>query len=272
MRKERLLKERAEQMKRRNKILIQRQATRKANEASSYKSTSNTKAEPKVIQNKNYLSIVVIIKNRTKVVVKQNGRRHTLRLFENNLNSLLNLIQSTDVWQLVVVDFNSTDVNMGDFLKEKFTKAAKSNFTYTLHTLDDDKFCKGKGLNTASDLAKYENLLFLDADMLIKKKNLFNYGYKFLKQGKAYFPICMSYTSPQHVKATLRRSGKGNVFITKTLMNTSKWGEYEKWGAEDTNFYNIFKKQKLTVRNNVDKTFFHQWHPTNITWKNRFYI
>lgn len=217
------------------------------------------------------LSIVVVIKNRTKFLVQHGTQKLTLKLFENNLDMLFKMVQN-DNWQLVVIDFNSSDVNMADFLKDKFESHPESqqNFKYTLHTMNDDKFCKGKGLNIAPSLAEYDNMFFIDADMLITSRHIFNDGYKALREGKAYFPICMSYTSPQQNNAKKRPYGTGNVFITKKLIAMTKWGEYKKWGNEDTHFYNFHRSKKLSVRS-VIPTFFHQWHPNNLTWKNRFY-
>lgn len=245
--------------------------------------TPETPKTPKTqnIQNtqkpfKKCLSIIVIIKNRTKFVVQHKGKKLTLRLFENNLDALFKLIEPDEKWQLVIVDFKSTDVNMKQFLETKFKKKDnitqwfKPNFTYTLHTLNDRKFCKGKGLNIAPTLAKYDNLFFLDADMLINSRTLIRNGYNLMKQEKVYFPVCMSYSAPNHIRFVPRPSGTGNVFITKHQMKQVAWNEHRKWGLEDTEFHKIFTKKKLAVRNNVG-TFFHQWHPNTVAWKNRFY-
>jgi len=216
------------------------------------------------------LSIIIIIKNRTRFPVTHNGKEVVLKLFENNLDKLLELHQpESETWELVLCDFNSTDVNMADFLKQKF-EAAQSSFTYQLHTIPDKKFCKGKGLNIASKLAKYENLFYLDADMLITSRDIFTQAYNHLTASRVYFPICMNYENPEQTVTKARPSGTGNVFISKKNLTLKPWPEYNKWGNEDTHFYQFFKTKKLAVRSNV-ATFFHQWHPNTFNFKNRYY-
>lgn len=219
---------------------------------------------------KQQLSIVVIIKNRTAFPVQIEGKEVILRLFEHNLDQLIALHQpDREEWQLVVCDFASTDVDMQTYLTKKF-QHTPSSFTFQLHTMTDKKFCKGKGLNAASKLAAYENIFFLDADMLITTRQIFDDAYRFIQDGKVYFPICMNYDNPQHSIAKPRPSGTGNVFISKKHLVMKPWPEYQKWGNEDTHFHKFFQSKKLAVRSNP-QTFFHQWHPCTFDFKNRYY-
>lgn len=218
-----------------------------------------------------YLSIVVVIKNRTNFDVNLHNRTIKLKLFENNIDSLFKLIQPDEMWELIVIDFDSTDVDMKQFLKNKFQIANKPNFTFKLHTIIGEPFCKGKGLNISKTLVSYDNILYLDADMYLKRRDLINNGYDYVSKNKVYFPICVSYLDPEHTKGVFRASGTGNVFIGRNNLMLCNWNEYSRWGNEDSDFYDFFDNKNIAVRDNANETFFHQWHPTEIAFKNRYY-
>lgn len=218
------------------------------------------------------LSIVVVIKNRTCFDAPfPGGGSKRLRLFEHNVDSLIRTFNPTaDVcWELVVIDFHSSDVDMQEFLQRKFCNA-HLKFTYKLHTMHDPLFCKGKGLNVASAIASHPWIFFLDADMKVTDRQLFDLAYQELRQNKVFFPVCMSYSDHEHKTAKARPTGTGNVFISASHLKMKPWKENKTWGDEDINFHKFFQQKKLATRALV-ATFFHQWHPNTYAWKNKFY-
>ena len=218
----------------------------------------------------NNLSIVVIIKNRTRVpVTAGNERKHiVLRLFENNLDALFRFVGPKDNWELVVIDFGSTDVDMKQFLEGKF--AGSKNFVFKLHTLKEP-FCKGKGLNIAKTLVSHDTVLFLDADMIITARTLIDNGLEHVSRHKVYFPICKSFTDYTHSKSWDRETGTGNLMISREHLQLYRWIEYNRWGSEDVDFYKHFSTENLAVRDNAGGSFFHQWHPDDYAFKNQYH-
>lgn len=217
------------------------------------------------------LSIIVIIKNRTNINVNNRGKNINLKLFHNNLHALFKCKQSNEKWELVVVDFKSDDVNMQEYLQEAFEKNNDPTFTYKLVTMEDEFFNKGKGLNESHKHASYELMLYLDADMLLDGRKIIDVAYeRCIPENKAFFPICMTYRNPEHTISAPRETGTGNVFISKSLLSKVRWPEYEQWGYEDEHFYQNLNKVGMTFRMNT-KDFFHQWHPNDSNFKNRYH-
>jgi len=188
------------------------------------------------------ISFVTIIKNRTRITVEHGGAEIKLNLFENNLNSLISLITPSDSWEYVIIDFESTDVNMQEFID---TLPKKDNLVFKIFTIKD-KFDKGAGLNYASDKMSNDIVFFLDADMMIKTRQLFDDIETFVvKENKVFFPICWSYKNPDHTSGWKRDGGTGNVIQWKHTIVPYK--NNKKWGNEDTvNFYH-YKKNESSV-------------------------
>ena len=115
------------------------------------------------------ISFVTVIKNRTKIQVSHNKNPLELCLFENNLRSLISLIQPSDQWEYVIVDYESTDVNMSEFVD---TLPKMENLVFKVFTVKGT-FDKGAGLNYGASLVTNPVVFFLDADMMIKTRILF---------------------------------------------------------------------------------------------------
>lgn len=217
------------------------------------------------------LSIIVVIKNRTVPTLVHNNITYKLPLFATNLDCLFRLIQPHEKWELIIVDFDSDDIDMQEYLTYMFNSYNKPNFKCELITLKDEFFNKGKGLNIGAENASYDLLMFLDADMKITDRKMFETAYEqCLTKDKVYFPVCMNYENPEHSRFTPRPTGKGNVFITKKYLQLKKWPQYEKWGLEDDHFFDFFNAKGLVYRD-CPGTFFHQWHPTDHQFKNKYY-
>lgn len=210
------------------------------------------------------ISFITIIKNRTRIDVLDNGRRIELRLFENNLRSLISLIEESDQWEFIIIDFESTDVNMTEFVN---TLPRKPNLEFKVITLKGT-FDKGHGLNCGPSYATNDVIFFLDADMMIKTRLLFNDIERYVVQGnKVLFPICWSYKNPEHTQGWKRDSGTGNVIQKRETI--VPYHNNKKWGNEDRLNYKYYINAKLAYRTYYHRGFVHQWHPKEI--RNLYY-
>jgi hypothetical protein len=210
------------------------------------------------------LSFITVIKNRTNIKVSHNKKLLELHLFENNLRSLISLIQPSDQWEFVIVDYESTDVNMSEFVD---TLPKSDNLTFKVFTVKG-VFDKGAGLNYGASLVTNPIVFFLDADMMIKTRSLFDDIETFVvQQNKVLFPICWSYKNPEHTQGWKRGEGTGNVIQKRETI--VPYVNNKEWGHEDTKNYKYFIKVKQAHRTYYDKGFVHQWHPNEI--KHIFY-
>lgn len=208
------------------------------------------------------ISFITPIKNRTNIVVDHNGNKIQLKLFENSLRALIDIITPQDCWEYIIVDFKSDDVNMGKFIN---SLPKKDNLTFKIHTVDQPFFDRGGGINIGVELASHPVIFVLDADMMIKSRKIFDdIEDVVVKQNKVLFPTCWYYTSPDHTQGHPPKCAAGNVVFRvnmfKKMINNSCWGK------EDTLNYQYFKS--IGVDYKIDysatKEFIHQWHPTNI--------
>jgi glycosyltransferase involved in cell wall biosynthesis len=213
------------------------------------------------------ISFIIPIKNRTKFQVDLGDRKITLELFRKNLEALMGLHAEGDIWEFVVVDFKSTDVDMPSFLQETITKPGCSYKCIT----DDGLFSRGRGLNIGVEHASHEILFFLDADMMINTRELLEDIYVQVGQnGVVMFPVCYSYKNPQHTAGWARWSGMGNAIYRKSDFIPYK--ENKKWGMEDGyNYKNMQMNKKQISRKYYGEGFVHQWHPNGMAFKNHFY-
>lgn len=205
------------------------------------------------------ISFVTVIKNRTRINVAHNDNEIELCLFENNIKSLISLIEPSDKWEFVIVDYESTDVNMSEFIN---TLPKKDNLEFKVFTVKGT-FNKGAGLNYAASLVTNQIVFFLDADMMIKTRALFNDIEEYVVKGnKVLFPICWSYKNPEHTQGWKRIHGVGNVIQRRETI--VRYIDNKKWGNEDTKNYEHFVRVKKAHRTYYDEEFVHQWHPDEI--------
>jgi glycosyltransferase involved in cell wall biosynthesis len=158
------------------------------------------------------------------------------------------------------VDFASSDVNMKEFIE---TLPKHDNLKFSIHTLHE-QFNKGRGLNYGTNLVTNDIVFFLDADMMIQSRELFEDIETYVvKQNKVLFPICWSYSDPEHTTGWKRDTGTGNVIQHKSTI--VPYVNNTKWGMEDTINFRYFDAQKLAVRTYYKDKFVHQWHPEYIS-------
>jgi glycosyltransferase involved in cell wall biosynthesis len=205
------------------------------------------------------ISFITIIKNRTKIRISHNKKNIVLRLFENNLRSLISLIQSSDQWEFIIIDYESTDVNMSEFVN---TMPKKENLQFKVITVKGT-FDKGGGLNYATIFATNPVVFFLDADMMIKTRALFDdIETLVVKQNKVLFPICWSYKNPEHTLGWKRSEGTGNVIQRQETI--IPYVNNKKWGHEDSKNHEYYSKAGMAHRTYYEEGFVHQWHPNEI--------
>lgn len=160
--------------------------------------------------------------------------------------------------ELVVADWGSTDCPDTRWLSH-----ALENTGITLTTVrlpGDVTFSRGMGLNRAVRPAMHDSLFFIDTDMLIPQ-SVFEHAKAALSAGKAYFPICWSYTDAKHTKGRWRVNGRGVCAVSRQIYHAAgRWPEIMQWGSEDKLFYEAVAKLVPIVRNN-EEGLYHQWHP-----------
>lgn len=205
------------------------------------------------------ISFLTIIKNRTKILVSHNRQILELRLFENNLRSLISLIQPSDQWEFVIVDYESTDVNMSEFVN---TLPKKDNLTFKIVTIKGI-FDKGGGINYGVNHVTHPVVFIIDADMIIRTREIFDdIETLVVQQNKVLFPICWSYKNPQHTQGWKRDTGAGNVIQKRETI--IPYVNNKKWGNEDSKNHQYFSNAGMAHRTYYNEGFVHQWHPDEL--------
>jgi hypothetical protein len=79
-----------------------------------------------------------------------------------------------------------------------------------------------------------------------------------------------SYSDPQHQGGWWRHQGFGNCFVSRDVFESAgRFPEYNYWGREDVDFFEKVAAVQSVVREEVEG-FYHQWHPNDFEWKNRY--
>jgi glycosyltransferase involved in cell wall biosynthesis len=212
------------------------------------------------------ISFIIVIKNRTKFEVKIKEKKIKLELFKNNIESLMGLHREGELWEFVVVDFKSTDVDMPSFLDQQIKRPGCSHKCISV----DGAFSKGKGLNIGFNNASHDILFFLDADMMIKTRKLFEDISLHVEQNDTImFPVCYSYHNASHNSGWIRSSGVGNAIYKKS--HFEPYFENKRWGNEDAMNYRKLSRKNKIIRNYYGEDFVHQWHPNGTWFKNIYY-
>ena len=205
------------------------------------------------------LSICVTVKNRSRVMV--DGRE--LRLFPNCVQSIVSSLPRELFCELVVADWQSDDWPLNDWLRD-----AVSPMPHTVVTLTG-QFSRRRGRNAAADAARADWLFFLDADCLVGKRVL-QLGGDALRAEKSFFPILYSYADADHQSGWWRSEGFGNCMLTREVFERAgRFPDYAYWGEEDVHFFDHVSTLSPVVRQQVEGLY-HQWHPNDFEWKNRY--
>lgn len=205
------------------------------------------------------LSICTTIKNRSRVTVDE----RQLILFPNCVRSLVASAGPDVPCELVVTDWRSDDWPLAKWLEQ--TAAPLSVRLLTL----DGPFSRGRGLNLAANAAGGSVLFFIDADVLLCPE-VIRHGLKHVREGRAFFPVFFSFDDPQHSSGSWIDYAYGQCMVSRAHYEASGgWPEYDCWGKEDDDFHARLKSLVEVVRENVPG-FCHQWHPTDLEWKDQY--
>jgi glycosyl transferase family 2 len=205
------------------------------------------------------LSICTTIKNRSRLLVE--GRE--LLLFPKCVESLRAAVGEDLACELVVADWHSDDWPLAEWLP----RAAGPVPVRILQL--DGTFSRGRGLNAAASAARSDLFFFADTDVLLCDQ-VIRSGIEHHKNHQAYFPILFSYDSAEHTTGSWSDGGFGHCIIGKeSFAGAGGWPEYSAWGREDKEFWAAVSARQPAVRERVPG-FFHQWHPDDPDWKNRY--
>ena len=205
------------------------------------------------------LSICVTVKNRSRTDV--NGEE--LLLFPKCVQSIVEAVGPGISCELIVADWHSDDWPLNEWIHE-YAHPIPVNILQL-----EGGFSRGLGLNLAANAAKSDFLLFADTDLLLGSE-VIDSGLTFLLENKAYFPILYYFNDTTHTDGWWNHYSYGNCFVTKKMFNEAgQWPEYKTWGKEDDHFFENVGKVAEVVREQSGG-FFHQWHPDDLIWKNRF--
>ena len=205
------------------------------------------------------VSICITVKNRSRI--GENGKE--ILLFPNCVRSIVKSIPPGVKVELVVADWYSDDYPLAEWIGQTAAHIPVQIIAVT------GAFNRGKGLNIAAKAAKSNYLFFMDADCLLSPEVLVS-GIKNLKAGKTYFPVFYAYTNPDHSEGEWIHYAFGQCMVTKDMWKAAgEWPEYPVWGKEDNDFYARIAAHSEIIREEVPG-FYHQWHPDDIVWKNRY--
>jgi glycosyltransferase involved in cell wall biosynthesis len=209
----------------------------------------------------NDLSICVNVKDRSRGFCS--GR--SLTLFPNCVGSLVSSIRSAGVVfehiELSVVDWQSTDWPILEWIED----AAAGAMDVVVTTLNG-VFSRGEGRNKAAEAARYDNLFFLDADMLVPARVL-REGMECLAKHWAYFPMPWEYLNQGHTRSQHMPGGTGNSFVIRDHWEAAgKFPQRTTWGHEDLQFLAAIERVTSVCRPQVPELL-HQWHPNS--WRVR---
>jgi len=205
------------------------------------------------------LSICTTIKNRSRLTI--DGRE--LALFPRCVESIKASVGQNLSCELVVADWHSDDWPLEEWLRK-----AASPIPVTIVQLEG-VFSRGKGLNSAARAACGNLLFFVDTDVLLTSA-VFLSGLEHARSGKAYFPILYAFDSREEKTGLWSDGGYGHCLIRRADFEAvGGWPEYSSWGREDKDFWATVTAHQPVVRERVSG-FYHQWHPEDPDWKNRY--
>ncbi len=219
------------------------------------------------------------IKNRTYVEAPDGSK---LNLFEKQIDSLIDISKSLSIdVELVVVDFESEDVDMKSYLEERLSGIISYKCVSVVGMWN-----LSQARNIAAASSDADILFFSDADMRFDDKKVIEDAYKFVSEGYAFFPVCWSEANeedpdivkrlrwkklPANAPGWFRDEGYGLLALSKKdFYKTGGYVHLYEWGKEDNYIHAELKKIKKIKRGKYKK-FVHQWHPHSVKWKNKNY-
>jgi len=206
------------------------------------------------------ISILIPHKFRTHVPIEDGS---ILSLFPRCIDSLKESIVDIDAeFELVVADFGSEEP-MTNWLTEE-----RAGMPVTI-VHGENPFNRGKAINLAAKHTKGDVYCLMDTDMILCR-DFWTFGMAALIQNMSFFPICWEYSNQEETEGFWQVYGYGMSIVKKEWFD-KVGGVQEKqvWGGEDNVFVNRISKLVKVSRPNI-ANYFHQWHPKEMSWKNRF--
>ena len=201
------------------------------------------------------LSIIITLLNRSEFSFE--GEQYTP--LANNLDSIFRYMVDIP-FEINIIDYGSTDTNF-KFLEKYHPKV-------NLVKIKGRKWNLGEARNIGFENSYYDNLFFLDADMLIGESAFFDKCLERLGEAKAVFPICYNILFEKEISKKPRQTAYGNSFVTKGMFESVKgFEDNKKWGGEDKKFF-LKLRNKYQATRPVFKSFLHQWHPLEFCSQN----
>lgn len=199
------------------------------------------------------LSICIVVKDRSKVPTKDGY----LYLLPKCIESISNY-HSPEQIEVVICDFHSKDWPLEEWIDDY-----KGEVDVNIVKADGD-FSLGRGRNIAANNAKYNVLLFLDADCLIDDSAI-DTGLYYTHNDLTCFPFISFIGKEGEIsQGNVLNNGSGVCFITRDVFfSTSGWPEFKSWGGEDDIFANLINKRHK--KRYYEKGIKHQWHPSEIS-------
>jgi len=192
----------------------------------------------------------------------------TLNLLPKLLMSLRMIKTGNDNWTIIIVDYESTDVNVGAIAHQ----ILDGHIRFVVEK-NEGHFSRGSGLHMAAEIARergHNTLFFCDADMYFTSHYIFDKASEIIKSEKVYYPICFSFTQPDHMRGYWRTSGYGIMFIsTQKYFGVEKWQHNVSWGEEDNAMRRNFSQNEIVREKGIG--YYHQWHPNSFVFKNLEY-
>lgn len=199
------------------------------------------------------ISFCYPIKNRTLFVSNHNDNKVLTTPLIKSAISVASCFDNNQDYEIVIADFMSTDTDY-EWLKQM-------QINHKIVKIDYGKyFNRGMGLNTAYEASSGERVFFIDADMLVNRQFLQRCNEVLDKpEYNLFFPVCWSYSNPEHSEGYWRHTGYGNVIVNKEFWkkNNMSWWERDSWGREDSELFGLHESHSFREES---PGFYHMWH------------
>lgn len=221
-----------------------------------------------IVDNENSLSFLHHMENKLEAspqtIIKPlvtKDQKLVLLLLPNMLRSLVKHKRPEDDWVVVIVDYNSSDIDMKEMLEEELG----DKIPWQLEVISDYAFFdRGGGLANAAEIAQSkfqaDGLFFCDADLLFSSRDVLDKAIESIKREHFFYPIFFSFALPDHTVGFWRDTSFGNFACScQSYKKTEGWYHNISWGWEDRALSDSIPEE-LKDREQVPG-FYHQWHP-----------
>ena len=207
------------------------------------------------------LSICITVKNRSRGTCS----RRPLQLFPRCMLSLVHacrILQECGFVEIVSTDWQSDDWPLMDWLPK-----LDSPVPIRVGNLCTG-LSRGMGRNFAAQGATFDNLFFLDADMLVSDEAL-GISWFNARRGVATFPVVYGYTDQEHLHLVkFGPEATGNCCVTRSMWEAvGGFPEKRVWGGEDVDFLHAIERRYPVERPDAPGLI-HQWHPDK--WRSQY--